>query len=223
MHGIIGILTGKGPGCDELQHWLRHEPGEFDVIMKPGNQIAWQRNQICRDLGSADYLFFIDNDCIPPAGALGRLLSHDVDIVAGAVLERVLPFDICAVKALEPYRRYTAMDLVEPGMPELIPVVAAGTGCMLIRRRVIRRMVKPYFRCGEISADLISEDLGFCLRAAESGFATYLDRTVKVGHKTDVILWPGDDGQHWAQWLDHEGRAAYRMPLGLGADRELHV
>lgn len=232
MRGVIGLLTGKGPACDELQAWLDRELGptpfsralDVWVNRKSGNQIAYQRNRIVRELEPDDqFVLYIDNDNVPPPGALLQLWNASaISGVAGAViLERTLPFNVCAVKSLEPYARYTVEDLA--GLKDPFPVIACGTGCMMIRRDVLRDLGDPWFRCGQIHPELISEDLDFCLRAAEVGHPPYLVPTVKAGHRTDCIIWPGDDGQPWAQWLDASGgRAPYRIPLPLSHEREIH-
>jgi hypothetical protein len=225
--GVIGILTGKGPACDELQEWLEHELAGLShivrVVRKTGNQIAWQRNEIVRDLDPNEgFVLYIDNDNVPPAGALSILYdaSSISGIASGAIIERVLPFDLCAVKSLEPYLRYKVSDI--SGLRDPFPVVACGTGCLMVRRDVFKDMGEPWFQCGQIHPELLSEDLDFCLRAVQVGHPTYLVPSVKVGHRTDLILWPGDDGQHWAQWPESSSRAVYRTPLFLGSEREIH-
>src|SRR6266446_1829965 len=158
MRGVIGVLTGKGPACDELQNWLDRQ-SDARVHRIPGNQIAWQRNEVVRGLeADEDFVLFVDNDCVPPAEALQHLFSVSMvsGIAAGACLERVLPFDICAVKSLEPYSRYTPADLRT--MTGATPVIAAGTGCMLIRRDVFHDLRPPWFRCGQIHPELLAED-----------------------------------------------------------------
>jgi hypothetical protein len=224
MNGIIGILTGKGPACDELQAWLDtlqpYQPTQ--VLRIPGNQIAHQRNLVAQQMLVQDrpWVLFVDNDCIPPPGAIERLLSHDLPLVSGACVERVAPFDLCAIRSFEPFTRYRATDL--KGQTEPFPVVAAGTGCLLVRREVFLALGAPWFRCGQLSADLLAEDTDFCLRAAEAGFPVYLDPLVKVGHDVRCVLYPGDEGL-WAQWSGPFGLLPYREPLGDEVARVVHL
>lgn len=225
MDGLIGILTGRGPACDELQAWLDHQGAAPEQIVRvPGNQIAFQRNQIVRRLlthSDWPHVLFVDADCIPPLGALDRLASHGLPIVSGCCIERVAPFALCAVKTFEPsYERYRPEDLV--GKTEPFPVVSVGAGCLLIRREVFEKLDAPWFRCGQLAPELLTEDTDFCLRAAEHGFPVYLDPMVLVGHETRVALYPGEDGQVWARWPGPLGLLPYKLPLGEVA-RELHL
>ena len=207
MRGTIGILTGRGPACDPLQDWLDTLPSDIRRYRIAGNQIAWQRNEVIR-AREGEWVLFVDADCIPTLHALDALLEHDLPLVSGTVLERVSPFNVCAVKSIEPYERYHCTELPRAAFP----VIAVGTGFLLIREAVIRGVGDPWFRCGQISPELLAEDFDFSLRAAEAGFPPYLDPNVGVGHETRVILWPGEDGI-MAQWPDQTGWLKYREAL----------
>ena len=219
--GTIGLLTGRGPAGDALQAWLDTLPPEPHIqrCRVPGNQIAWQRDYVTQRLRPQDaWLLFVDADMVPPHGALERLLSHDLPLIGGACTERVEPFELCAIRSLEPWERYTAADIA--GKTDPIPVVGVGTGFLLIRPAVLAALGRPAFRvhpCGsEAMQSLLVEDLDFCLRAAEVGFQPHLDPALKIGHETRVVMWPGDDGRVTAQWSVHLGWADYRRPLPPG-------
>ena len=216
LDGLVGVLTGRGPACDDLQRWLASLPLHSvpdQVRLVSGNQIAWQRNLVVRDAEAraAPWVCFVDADNVPQPGALERLLSHDLPLVSGSVLERAAPFEVCAVRHLEPMQRYTTRDL--KGQTAPFPVVSVGTGCLLIRRAVWQALGDPWFRCGQVHPALLSEDLDFSLRASEAGFPPYLDPLTLVGHSVEVLLWPGADGQVWAQWSGPFGRLPYKQPL----------
>lgn len=55
----------------------------------------------------------------------------------------------------------------------------AGTGCLLVRRRVFEALSRPWFVA---RADGVIEDYNFTLRATDAGFKAVLDPTVEVGH-----------------------------------------
>jgi hypothetical protein len=216
LDGIVGVLTGRGPACDDLQRWLAALPLSVpaeQIVLVQGNQIAWQRNLIVARAMErvAPWVLYVDADCVPGAGVLQRLLSHDLPLVSGACLERSAPFDLCAVKNLEPMQRYTPLDL--KGQTEPFPVVSVGTGCLLVRQVVWAAVGEPWFRCGQVHPALLSEDLDFCLRASEAGCPPYLDPLARVGHSVEVLMWPGADGQVWAQWSGPFGRLPYKQPL----------
>lgn len=207
MHGTVAILTGRGPACDPLQVWLDQLPRTVKIDRIGGNQIAYQRNEAVRHR-EGDWLLFVDNDCIPSFNALTQLLTVNVPVISGTVLERQVPFEVCATKNVEPHERWKVEDL--PQQP--FPVPAVGTGFLLIRDQVFRRMSDPWFRCGKVHPEVIAEDFDFCLRAAELGFPIYLDPRVHIGHLTSVIVWP-----HWhgmqLQWPTATGWERHRTPF----------
>ena len=216
LDGVVGILTGTRPSiCDELHAWLDTlpPPPAVERVRQPGNQIAWQRNQVVKRMYEMDkpWVLFVDADCVPPRGALEALLATGRALISGVVLERVEPFEVCAVRSFEPHERWTVADVV--ARPEPFAVPSVGTGCLLVRRQVFDRVPAPWFRCGQVNPEVLSEDLDFCLRAAAAGFLPHLHPRVLVGHRTDVILWPGRDGDVLAQWSDAEGRVPARAPL----------
>lgn len=225
MRGTVGILTGKGPACDGLQEWLAHEiPTSVQVLRIPGNQIPWQRNYIIQRMRFDDpWVLFVDADCIPPIGAVKRLLSHDVGVIGGLIVERVAPLAICAVKSLEPFERYRAEEF-PMSRRDLQPVVSVGTGFMMIQRPVIDALPKPWFRCGQIPGgeDLLAEDLSFCLQAAQVGFPVFLDPAVRVGHETKLTVYPGD-AEVVAQFEGPVGALPYRVPVLTEVLRDLHL
>jgi len=218
MHGTIAVLTGRGPACDELDAWLAAQPAEVTILRLRTNQIAWARNECARRM-VGDWILYVDADCVPPAPALPTLLDRGLPLVGGVVVERRAPFEVCAVKSLEPFARLALEELPDDG--STLPVPAIGTGCLLVRRRVFEVLPAPWFRCGQLpgAPDLLGEDLDFCLRAAAVGFPAHLDTAVRVGHEASVLLWPGQTGTLLAQWEDRQGgRVPYRDSLaGIAA------
>jgi hypothetical protein len=223
MRGTVGILTGRGPACDGLSAWLEQDvPLTVQRQRVPGNQIAWQRNWVVERMRHGDeWVLFADADCVPPAGALPRLLSHAVGIVGALNIERVAPFAVCAVKSFEPFVRYQVEEFPR-SVRDLLPVVSVGTGFTLIRRKVFDAVPRPWFRCGQIAPDLLAEDLDFGLRAAQAGFPSFLDPGVRPGHETKVTLSAGD-GELLAQWEGPLGPLPYRVPMPIEDLRELHL
>lgn len=226
MTGTIGILTGRGSACDELADWLdtlAGEPGGADVTVRrvSGNQVPHQRNLIAHEAldHGASWVAYVDADVVPASGALWRLLETGLPLIGGAVVERTAPFDVCAVRSLEPYARWTADELAMLLSPNPFPVVAVGTGFLLVRRGVFERVPMPWFRCGQVAPDLLAEDLDFCLRAAAAGFVPHLHPRARAGHHVDAIFWPGDAGLA-VQWPSPFGRLPWRESLELGLDRQ---
>lgn len=216
MRGTVAVLTGGGPPIDELGTWLEKLPSDVEVRKLRGNQIPYQRNQGVREM-VGDYLCFVDHDCVPPAGALQRMLDRNVGVIGGVILERRDPFQVCATRSLEPFERYKRSEIPSDG---LFSVVAVGTGFIVIRREVFDALgTSHWFRAGQIpgAPDLLAEDLDFCLRAAQVGFPSYLDCGVRVKHEIHGLISLGDDGEVWAQWDGPDGaRLPYSEPVYLG-------
>lgn len=204
VFGTIAVVH-RGTLSATLAAWLRAQPRWTHVVLPEGEEIARQRNWAAQRM-QGEWLLFVDSDCLPPSDTLARLLLHHTSLVGGVILERRPPFDVCAVKTFEPTARYR---LEELPAQELVPVLALGTGCLLIQREVFEALPPPWFRVGQLVLDCLTEDTEFCLRAAERGFIPHLDCGVRVGHSVEAILWPHEEGAVWGQW---EG-SVWREPL----------
>jgi cellulose synthase/poly-beta-1,6-N-acetylglucosamine synthase-like glycosyltransferase len=197
MGGGVAVLN-TGTISTDLDDWLytMAQAGLPRPLKPQGNQIARGRGYAVEQMLSAgwDWLLFVDSDCVPPAEALPTLLARSAGIVAGVVLERVPPYAVSATLALGGgrYRKITLDEIPREG---LLPVSTTGMACTLIRRSVLEQLKPPYFRCGQVSAEYLTEDTEFCLRAArETGCAVVLDCEVRVGHITSGVLYPSLDG-----------------------------
>ena len=198
--GTIATLSRDG-GLDlRLARWIaatrEHYPGCVRHSIPSGNQIARQRN-IAVESMHGEWLLFVDSDMRQRPDTLDRLLAVDRPIVSAVALERTGAGAVCAIRTFEPTVRWALDDLPPDGA---LPVLAAGTGCLLIRRPVLEALAPLWFTCGQLVVDCITEDTDFCLRAAEAGFRTYLACDVRVGHRVSALLWPREDGTPGVQW-----------------------
>lgn len=126
--------------------------------------------------GDADYLLLMDDDMVVPSNMLECLLKRNVDIVSPIFFRSVSPIDPLVYTIDEfgdrvPYYDYPKNALFEtPG--------GNGTGVMLIKTSVLKKMDVPIWR-GNIDPE-IAEDIEFCDRAKTLGFKTYCDSTVEA-------------------------------------------
>ena len=157
--------------------------------------VAYMRNAICRDFleSGCERLWFLDSDIIPPPDAFA-LLDVEDDIVAGAVpgYKPAADGNGLVVNLLAYERSNGTHDSI--ALPEEARHVdAAGTGCMLIHRRVLeddrmrlcvdgpedgrpdnwapaifRMVTEPW------GAVKMTADLNFCQRARECGYTITL-------------------------------------------------
>lgn len=191
------VVVNRGQVDRRLLHWVRTLPREVTLGTPTGNHIPHQRNVGAAD-GAGEFVLYVDSDSVMPYGALERLLGHGVDLVGAVVCERFPHWRVCAVATVDPPTRVELRGLPRDG---LVPVDALGTGCLLVRRSVFERLGPPWFRCGQIVADLLLEDTDFCLRAKrELGVQPYLDAGLRVGHVVAGVVWPGRDGRPWVEW-----------------------
>ena len=197
--GTIAILN-QGEVNEMLAAWLFQVAKRWPYLPTPvrpqGNQIARQRNMaVERMIG--DWLLFLDADMVPPStDVLLDLVESEADVVSGVALERWPPFRVGAT-SLETGEKLLLKDLPTSGPLE---VATVGTGCLLVRRGVFAVMDPPWFRCGQVDPQYLTEDSEFCLRAAKAGFRIVLHCGVRVGHLATGVLWPGRNGQRWIEW-----------------------
>lgn len=173
------------------------------------NQIC---HKFLREFPLADYLVMVDDDMTFHPMFVEKLLSRQQDIVCGVYFQRgdkcyphVYRYDGMRVDDFGEWATYFThmgaemMQIWEPlkdKLPDLdVPAVmdlklpllkvdAAGTGCVMIHRRVLERTPYPWFR-QEYGA---RGDLRFFLIAAEEGFDTYVDPEVICGHLKQELV-----------------------------------
>jgi hypothetical protein len=157
---------------------------------------------ICSDYTHA---IWVDSDNIINAAQVKRLLSHDVDMVAGWYLQKRRDgkrIAACGYWDVNPKYRHIAQlsdeKLMQAPRNEkgLVEVDYAGFGLMVMKKGVIESLEYPWFRSwvfeweedGIAMADIMTDDAGFCLRAKEKGFRVYVDPEVRLGHQKAVTI-----------------------------------
>lgn len=186
--------------------------GEFNdfvnILQKPENTFftyargqspAKNRNLIIERALETDctHVLFLDDDMAFEPDILVRLLSHDKDIVTGLYYLRSYPHPPALFDSFN--GKETANIKYLNGDRGLIPVVAAGLGCCLIKTDVFRKMEKPWIRLGELEADMWCDDVGFFIRAHSEipELKMYCDLDVRVGHMSQVTIWPTIVDNKW--------------------------
>lgn len=164
--------------------------------------ISKLRNQIVStflDRSDAAWLLMLDSDEILSASAFDRLVAAaDADerpIVAGLYFGAfdnggLYPDPVPMIfrkrdTGFQPVQHYPA--------DRVIPVDAAGTGCLLIHRRVLEAMREHasadegkdwcWFVDGPVNGQWVGEDIAFCMRAALHGFPLHADTGAVLPHR----------------------------------------
>ena len=204
----LGKLNGE-PLC----------PYRFTVgLVANVRPVDYARNLIVKEVLETDAsrLWFIDSDVIPSHNCI-QILKHDADIVAG-----IYPMwgQMHRDKPEPPTPQFAVYDRTSDGFLHqeirehgVAPCGAAGTGMMVIRRKVLedpRMRLDPNFkdllgRPQTVADDAppclfkelhapngrfeATEDMDFCFRAGELGYTLLADHGVKCDHiKTIGIL-----------------------------------
>lgn len=165
-----------------------------EIDIKSGVNITRARNQVLKNFlnESFENLLFTDGDVSWDPEDVQALLDRDLPIVGGLYYgwggDGQFP-----VYAMQD----ETGELVRPEPPkELQEVFGLGMGFTLIKREVIEALAPigilyPFgeFDWGEPPGKYaLGEDIGFCYRAREKGFKSYLDATIHVGHAKEITI-----------------------------------
>lgn len=144
------------------------------------------RNKILSEFlkTDAEYLFCLDDDIvlIEPF-SIDLLINADKDLIGVNYVVKKQPF----------HPVFFPLESEYPDTRQLqnpFEVLYAGTGALLIKRAVVEKMAKKFkypFDCFEANIPrkgnvYLSEDWGFCHRARQLGFKTFIHPKITVGH-----------------------------------------
>jgi len=151
-----------------------------------GYQVDQVRNLIAHWAinGAYDYLFAVDSDISFPPDTLAKLLSHDKDLVCGVYIQRIPGMHTIEVMRRNANGGITHVDWAEIKDQGLVPIDGCGFGCALIKADMLRTMEYPQFlyKSAIDHANTISEDVYFCMKAAEKGYKLWCDTSVICDH-----------------------------------------
>ena len=135
-----------------------------------------------------DRVLWLDSDVVVKPDTLVNLMRDmdtGIDFVSGVYFKRALPTAPVIYKNVWWNVTEGAADAGAENATEipaeLFEVAGAGFGCCMTSARLLKDLVD---RVGAPFTPLIgvSEDLSFCLRAAQAGYKLYCDGRIKCGH-----------------------------------------
>lgn len=209
---LVGVPSGSGfmPAIMVQSLLQLHKPLPCAFITVERQRTDKARNYMVQQclVGGFDYLLMIDDDNPVPPETLEKMLADDKDIVIATILSRNPDkdgkYNLCAFyshlhkidgKWLKLY------DPIETFRDEgdLHKIDAGGTGCILIKRKVLEKLYVKYaglpFEFGDIKFKkkvkingvdydrrTMSEDCEFSERAINEGFEMWLDETITPIH-----------------------------------------
>jgi GT2 family glycosyltransferase len=143
------------------------------------------------------HLLFLDADMVWPTDVLTSMLTHhDQGIVSG--LYHLKAGDYAPVAMRDGFKAdgsavtqyFHDRDYVET--PDALrPQQVVGMGCTLVPTAVFEAIgPRPWFayELDDEGWPRVSEDVPFCRKAREAGFAIWLDPSVKCGHVTTQVI-----------------------------------
>ncbi len=213
---LIGVLTGEYARRADFYDY-------FNMLEKPENTIclfchdrspAKGRNIIVEQALKNDctHILFVDDDMAYKPESLNQLVEHDKDIVSGLYLMRAYPFQPLIFTLFGNEFKFI---MLKGNEPRLMRIAGAGMGFCLVKTSVFDKMMKPWFRLGELDAEEWCDDLGF-FRRAFAQFNIYCDTECHVGHMGTQVIWPVLDDGKWYSGCDSGSGLLLKTPqLGV--------
>src|SRR3989304_5342993 len=170
---------------------------QFFYIEIDCHMVSLARDKIVQKALDAecDYLFWVDDDVLPPEDALVKLLGHGLPFVSGLYMTRLYPHtpQIYVRTPVDVNGGWSYKPVLE--YPEaVISVDAVGHGCCLVDTgvyKVLRDMIPVQSVFGVKLSNWYEfltnrgEDFYFCDRLKDVGVEVMIDTTVKCAHMTE--------------------------------------
>ena len=178
----------------ELMFFLLNLDENYDIKIDytNGGFIAESRNVLVERFLKSKYewLLFIDSDQLLPFDIF-EMTKNGVDICSGVAFQwkgnRMVPlvYRIEKTDFTEEYKVFN--DTTEE---EIVEVDGVGAGCLLIHRKVLETIKKPYFlfQYNDDGKIVLGEDFYFCLKAKKAGFKVWVDRKMVSSHFKTIDL-----------------------------------
>lgn len=210
--GMIGVPCQRsGQDSDLLPSILQLQKPAGTMFQKTvGLGPAAPLNEIGRAFladTKLQWLFLTNDDNLCPSNTIPKLLSHDVDFVTGLYLSRTQPFEPVLFDRVENVGpelaaqypnarksdRWYWRKFLKDGQTGLLPIVACGDGCLMVRRRVLETIPYPWWEYGETMVDKCDHDMAFSRKVREAGFGMWCDLDLHVDHIATMVIRPGID------------------------------
>ena len=128
------------------------------------------------------HILFSDDDMAYEPDSLEKLLAYDKDIIGGLYNIRRLPSTFVIEYGETIKSDEEAKLAVEP-----FECKAIGTGFMLVKTDVFKKLTSPFFgyKWNENGSVKMSTDWFFCEKAREAGYKIWCNPTLKISHIGD--------------------------------------
>lgn len=205
--------------------------GQF-ISLQGSGVISRLRNQICStflDKTKDDWLLMIDTDEVLTIEAFKKLVAaadaktrqiisgvvHGAWEVEGAIYPEPVP---CIFRRGESGGLYSVHEYEDDSV---IEIDAAGTGCLLVHRRVLERFRQDadpvhqgkdwgFFQDMPLGGQWVGEDLLFCLRASSFGYKIWAHTGVQLTHER----------RYWLGKEHHTDFRRFNLPRHHSPDKD---
>ncbi|MBA7495388.1 hypothetical protein ES702_05970 [subsurface metagenome] len=157
-------------------------------IRRGSPNIYYQRYNLAMDFlkTDADYYLYFDSDqvVVEPDNFVEMLIKDDKDIISPIIVRRFFPHTPTCMT----YYRHANKELFDDfrNQPYLsdrpIKVYYSGGGIVLIKRKVIAAVDKPFQAVFDRDRDMLSTDYSFYHKAKAIGFECWVEPRIVTGH-----------------------------------------
>lgn len=192
---LIAIPNLEGPKAENSScvatYWGKHKyPSQINYINDTYIHTARNRATQMAVESGATHLMFLDSDQTFPPGGIDTLVERDKDVIGGLYFGRLQPKPI--VLRIDPEDKMVKVQDKIPTWTEPFKADIVGTGFMLIKTEVFKKMKPPYFTytdCKEFGLtspefpkNEVGEDVYFCLKCGQNNIEVWVDPTIPIGH-----------------------------------------
>jgi len=194
MKITLAVPSNRGINAQTMQCLLElvaHGGYDFHILVaSEGYTIAENRNYIAVQAvnNESDYVLMVDDDMTFEPTILDDLIANQKDIVGVAYHPRSETGQI--VKYLDETHAVKLEESDDPKYKTLFECHATGTGIILIKCDVFRKIPQPHFQFEyhDNGKCKLGEDWWFCEKAKKFDIKTYADPRPKVGHLGEAIF-----------------------------------
>lgn len=194
---LVAIPTGRGvlPYETVISLLEMDRPMKTDFFFIPGALISQAREEAVNKAieEDYDYLVFLDDDMTFPKHTLVELANSiylGADIASGLYVTKDKTHTPVVYGTWYEDNGDLKCRCFSKPLPKesiLVNVAAVGTGCMMIKTSVLRKVKEEYGDCFSYFRGL-GEDLSFCYKAKQLGYIIYLSTAIKCGHIGNTVF-----------------------------------
>ena len=204
---LIGVLS-HGTVPTQWAFALRNLqlPQNSNIVYRMGLPFDHARNSVCEEALTHNFKWvgFLDSDTICPQHGFLKLIQNNLDVQGMLYYRRSKHGEPAPWDPNNPIPNILSRTMMKPvaswdkegKMPEfaltlpypsICEIDLIGSGAMLIRTDILRKMPKPWFKwaMGDDSIpqnQQCSEDYYFCRKARKMGHKIYLDTSLICAH-----------------------------------------